>query len=51
MRLLVTLHDKLLTPESVDKFVCAEIPDKDQDPVLWYKVIKHMGQNSSSVPA
>lgn len=42
MHLLVTLHEKLLTPELLDRYVCAEIPDKNNDPDLYNKVIKHM---------
>ncbi|XP_027171825.1 uncharacterized protein LOC113771446 [Coffea eugenioides] len=33
---------KLLNPESYDKIVCAELPDKDQYPHLYSLVVKHM---------
>nr|XP_027118300.1 uncharacterized protein LOC113735497 [Coffea arabica] len=33
---------KLLNPESYDKIVCAELPDKDRYPHLYSLVIKHM---------
>ncbi|XP_070013986.1 uncharacterized protein [Nicotiana sylvestris] len=35
-------EDKLLTPESYDKFVCAELPDSKKDRDLYSLVIKHM---------
>nr|XP_009757360.1 PREDICTED: uncharacterized protein LOC104210217 [Nicotiana sylvestris] len=41
---LIILADehKLLTPESYDKFVCAELPDSKKDRDLYSLVIKHM---------
>ncbi|XP_027166384.1 uncharacterized protein LOC113766387 [Coffea eugenioides] len=33
---------KLLNPESYDKVVCAELPDKDRYPHLYSLVVKHM---------
>ncbi|XP_019237811.1 PREDICTED: uncharacterized protein LOC109217964 [Nicotiana attenuata] len=41
---LIILADehKLLTPESYDKFVCAELPDSKKDHDLYSLVIKHM---------
>ncbi|XP_075080477.1 uncharacterized protein LOC107824485 [Nicotiana tabacum] len=41
---LIILADehKLLTPESYDKFVCAELPDSKKDRDLYLLVIKHM---------
>lgn len=33
---------KLLTPEAYDRFVSAELPDKDADPYLYGLVVKHM---------
>ncbi|XP_071039999.1 uncharacterized protein [Parasteatoda tepidariorum] len=35
-------RDKLLTPSSIDRFICAEIPPKDNFPNLHQKVSKHM---------
>ncbi|XP_075074469.1 uncharacterized protein LOC142162063 [Nicotiana tabacum] len=41
---LIILADehKLLTPESYDRFVCAELPDSKKDCDLYSLVIKHM---------
>jgi len=41
--LLIMKHgSKLTTPEDYDKFILAEIPDKDKYPVMHALVIKHM---------
>ena len=41
--MLIMKHgSKLTTPEGHDKFISAEIPDKDKYPVLHALVIKHM---------
>ncbi|XP_070028974.1 uncharacterized protein [Nicotiana sylvestris] len=41
---LIILADehKLLTPESYDKFICAELPDSKKDRDFYSLVIKHM---------
>ncbi|GAA0167934.1 hypothetical protein LIER_22768 [Lithospermum erythrorhizon] len=33
---------KLLTPEAYDRMVCAELPDKNEDPYLYILVVRHM---------
>nr|XP_042913037.1 uncharacterized protein LOC122273048 [Parasteatoda tepidariorum] len=45
-------RDKLLTPSSIDRFICAEIPPKDNFPNLHQKVSKHMlhGPHSEATP-
>nr|XP_027122232.1 uncharacterized protein LOC113739192 [Coffea arabica] len=40
--LILKLGHKLLNPESYDKVVCAELPDKDRYPHLYSLVVKHM---------
>jgi hypothetical protein len=44
MHMLVTLakNDKMLTPADVDKFILAQIPDKDKDPILYDIVANNM---------
>jgi ATP-dependent DNA helicase PIF1 len=37
--LMFAEHDKLTTPEAVDRIICAEIPDKTVDPEL-YQIVK-----------
>ncbi|XP_019235659.1 PREDICTED: uncharacterized protein LOC109215991 [Nicotiana attenuata] len=41
---LIILSDeyKLLTPESYDKFVCAELPNADTEKHLYSRVLQHM---------
>ncbi|XP_019230428.1 PREDICTED: uncharacterized protein LOC109211349 isoform X1 [Nicotiana attenuata] len=41
---LIILSDeyKLLTPESYDKFVCAELPNADTEKYLYSRVLQHM---------
>lgn len=41
--LLILADDyKLLTPESNEKYVCAELPDSKKDPYLYSLVTQHM---------
>ena len=42
VHILLILHedDKLQTPADVDRIVCAEIPDKNVQPVLYERVMK-----------
>ncbi|XP_058809685.1 uncharacterized protein LOC131674888 [Phymastichus coffea] len=44
MHLLVTLKHayKIITPEIVNKFISAELPDKELDPILYDIVVKNM---------
>ncbi|RWS27879.1 uncharacterized protein B4U80_03589 [Leptotrombidium deliense] len=42
VHLLVTLGQKLLNADDIDKFISAEIPNKEDNPLLWQKVMKHM---------
>ncbi|CAH0385071.1 unnamed protein product [Bemisia tabaci] len=45
-------ENKLLTPDKIDRFISAEIPDKDEQPNLHEKVMKHMlhGPHSENTP-
>ncbi|XP_042501310.1 uncharacterized protein LOC122079122 isoform X2 [Macadamia integrifolia] len=42
--ILIIMHKdfKITNADVFDKFVCAEIPDFNEDPVLYEKVMKHM---------
>lgn len=44
MHLLIFIHkdDQVKTPADVDKYVSAEIPDKEREPALWNIVTKSM---------
>lgn len=42
IHMLVTLAEKLNTPQKIDKFISATIPDPDEDPILYDLVMKHM---------
>ncbi|XP_027171644.1 uncharacterized protein LOC113771236 [Coffea eugenioides] len=42
MPLILKLEYKLLNPESYDRVVCAEIPDRSKHPHLYSLVVKHM---------
>lgn len=35
-------NSKIKTPEQIDEFISAEIPDKDENPILYDIVIKNM---------
>lgn len=39
--IILTIEYKLLTPESYDKFICAEIPDSNEQ-YLYSRVLQHM---------
>jgi hypothetical protein len=40
--LVIANRDKLRSPDEFDKYISAEIPDKDKYPVLYDLVCKHM---------
>ena len=40
--IILNEHYKLLTPETYDRFVCAEIPDENIYPNLYSLVTQHM---------
>jgi hypothetical protein len=42
MLVIMDKDDKIKCAEEIDDFVCAEMPDKKKDPVLWNLVEKHM---------
>jgi hypothetical protein len=39
--MILAPEDKPVTPEDFDKLVCAEFPNKDQNPLLFQIISKH----------
>lgn len=42
MLIILKAEFKIITPEQYDRFVCAELPDKEKNPYLYALVLKHM---------
>ena len=40
--LMLKSHSKIKTPEAIDKYISAEIPDPHEDPILHQIIMRHM---------
>ena len=43
--LIFDKYNKIKSPEEIDDFICAELPNKDEDPTLHHIVVKFMVHN------